>query len=196
MSGVIVDVEGLVTWFELCLRRNEEKTAWLISSLETHVGHSRTLYHDAVEDGEEILDDVSCRWKNGGMNCKDTPGTFWNKRLVSAEYPFKHFSNLLVSLTEWERSSWKVLAKRTSSIKGPMQGPQGSKKKKSHLIHTITPNLPSSPEMSLYFYEPSYHFDRVFDRLFDSAFSPLINNQSSIRNGDAVSTVNLPVKPR
>ncbi|KAJ3901516.1 HSP20-like chaperone [Lentinula edodes] len=50
--------------------------------------------------------------------------------------------------------------------------------------------------MSLYFYEPSYHFDRVFDRLFDSAFSPLINNQSSVRTGDAASTVNLPVKPR
>ncbi|KAJ3808403.1 HSP20-like chaperone [Lentinula aff. lateritia] len=50
--------------------------------------------------------------------------------------------------------------------------------------------------MSLYFYEPSYHFDRVFDRLFDSAFSPSINNQSSVRNGDAASTVNLPVKPR
>ncbi|KAJ3722559.1 HSP20-like chaperone [Lentinula raphanica] len=51
--------------------------------------------------------------------------------------------------------------------------------------------------MSLYFYEPSYHFDRVFDRLFDSAFpQPAIDNQSSAQTGGASNAVSRPVKPR
>ncbi|KAJ3786562.1 HSP20-like chaperone [Lentinula aff. detonsa] len=51
--------------------------------------------------------------------------------------------------------------------------------------------------MSLYFYEPSYHFDRVFDRLFESAFAqPTIDNQPSARSGDASNVVSRPVKPK
>ncbi|KAJ4479306.1 HSP20-like chaperone [Lentinula aciculospora] len=51
--------------------------------------------------------------------------------------------------------------------------------------------------MSLYFYEPSYHFDRVFDRLFETAFSqPSSDNQSAARTGDTSGAVTRPVKPK